>query len=429
MSATCLTTIGSLLCKCIRRWREAYADTLFRWEDRDGDVKPLSGQHHLFLSGDATPQKISAATSNGEANASNPITILYDTKNASLVYDCQEAGVIRRSISLDFHLHITPSDELSRLSEFREGSQVEGMEIIDLLTSCPEEGYEVHFQRLLCNPKSLAAMVQMLSRIDPPAPCYCAPPSNAAFSKRVDDYKRDNVASIPPEILNFGKDIQVSGIYSTPMVFLQNLTTKACRDVHLPLGWDLFPYKVTDDIREVARKYFRDMSEKSVGMRIGAYMSTLMKTPYSSQDLLSTAQLQGLAEQIVQGSLELMTDGYVSIADVLLCILSFVQALGRALNGPNEAQGRSESWFDESGLHLYRTRCLYLFWCVDFLLDYLEKPIEGPFMMMRMRKEDIASMRVQGESMARMLLRNWVAWGLFVEGLPKGGFRVKKASA
>jgi hypothetical protein len=393
-------------------------------------VKPLSGQHHLFLSGDATPQKIIAATSTGGANASNPTTILYDTKNASLVYDCQEAAVIRHSISLDFHLHITPKDELSRLSELRADlSQAEGMELIELLTSCPEEGYEMHFQRLLCNPKSLAAMVQMLSRIDPPAPCPCSTPSNAAFLKRVDDYKRDNVASIPPETLNFEHDIQVSGIYTTPMVFLQNLTSKACRDVHLPLGWNLFPYETTDDTREVARKYFRDMSEKSVGMRIGAYMSTLMKTPYSPQDLLSTAQLQELAEQIGHASLELITLGYVSIADVLPCIPSFVQALGRALNGPKEAQGRSESWFDESGLHLYRTRCLYLFWCVEFLVDYLGKPIEGPFMMMRMRKADIASIRGQVESLARMLLRNWVAWGLFVEGLPKGGFRVKKASA
>jgi hypothetical protein len=302
------------------------------------------------------------------------------------------------------------------------------MELIDLLTSCPEEGYEAHFQRLLYNPKSLAAMVQMLSRISPPDPCPCAPSSNAAFLKRVDDYKRDNVASIPPEILNFENDIQVAGRYSTPMVFLQNLTTKACRDVHLPLGWDLFPYNAIDDIREVARKYFRDISEKSVGTRIGAYMSTLMKAPYSPQDLLSTAQLQGLAEQIGHGSLELITTGYVSVADVFPCIPSFVQALGRALNGPKEAQGCAESWFDESGLHVFRTRCLYLFWCVDFLVDYLRKPFEGPFMMIQMGKEEIASMRGQAESMARMLLRNWVAWGLFVEGLPKGGFRVSRSS-
>jgi len=407
-----------------------------RWENRQGQVKRASGAHHLFLTGERTPRCLNAATVNTNFNAGIPQTILYDMRNASLVYECQDEDPVRHSISLDFHLQST-SDEDNTPDKDRglfsglkpEDVQPDSMELIDLLTSYPVPGYKAHFQRLLGNPKSIGAIIQMLSRLDPPALCPRSSSSHEQYLRRVESCKQENLAKIPPEILSIKHDVQVSGRYSFPAGFLQNLARKACRDVHLPLGWDLFPHELTDGGREIARKYFRDLPERSVAGRIESYTCTLMKMPNLPQDLLSTEQLQNLANHIAKGSWELVSDGYVSTPGILPYIPSFVQALGSVLNGRKEAQHSAEAFYDATGFQIYRSRCLYLFWCVDFLVNYLGKPIEGPHMVGRLKMDEIVKMKSHADTMARLLLRNWVAWGLFVEGLPKDGFRVGASTA
>ncbi|OAG23075.1 hypothetical protein CC77DRAFT_1017907 [Alternaria alternata] len=56
------------------------------------------------------------------------------------------------------------------------------------------------------------------------------------------------------------------------------------------------------------------------------------------------------------------------------------------------------------------------------------KPVTGAFMIMD-ADTAIADARDIGREVHRMaivFLRNWMAWGLFVEGLPQRGFFVRR---
>jgi hypothetical protein len=49
-------------------------------------------------------------------------------------------------------------------------------------------------------------------------------------------------------------------------------------------------------------------------------------------------------------------------------------------------------------------------------------------MMMETEKAKMGALKIRGEvaRVAAFLLRNWVAWSLFVDGLPQGGFFVRR---
>jgi hypothetical protein len=144
--------------------------------------------------------------------------------------------------------------------------------------------------------------------------------------------------------------------------------------------------------------------------------------------LVSTANLQKYAKMLEQRCLELIGIGFTDDAHRLPSMAALVCAVGNAIHGLKEVQVVTDPWIEESDLQVYRTRCLYLFWCADWLVCYLVKPVAGPFMAI---DEDraIAGARNLGKEVrqiATVLLRNWVAWGLFVEGLPQGGFFVRR---
>ncbi|KAF2030686.1 hypothetical protein EK21DRAFT_65071, partial [Setomelanomma holmii] len=397
------------------------------WETRDALVSSASSSHHLFLSGDTRPQQLSIATEMREENeAGGPIAIIYDSRNAALVYECQDPEVTRYSLSLDFHLRTTANDVLCGLQDFKcDETYLSRLTYNDLLTGPTILDYNRHFDRLLFSPESLEIMVDRLRAIDISQPEHPQALSYDAFDQRVKAYKDENHSRIPPAILSMENDIRVSGLYASAALFFDNVCFKARRDVHLPLGWDLFPHDVTDDSREWARKQLRDSTGERVAQRLGEYAAALVKMPHTYRDLLSTAKLQSLANNVHKRCLELTSDGYIDPLSVLPSVASFAFALGKAINRPKEIQANVEPWIEEVDCQIYRTRCLYLFLCADWLADYLGKPLKGPFMLRTHGPKVIKRLRGEVTLMASVLLRNWVAWGMFVEGLPRGGDRIR----
>lgn len=395
------------------------------WEEGKVHVDAMSGSHHLFLSGDVTPQPLNTASSDSGNCANAPLTIMFDSRNASLFYQCQSSEVTRHSISLDFHLHTTCDEMLELLQVFKKDkSHLEGDDLMKLLTTFPSPQYGDHFQRLLFSPESLEKIFDKLGKIQVPE----AHPSSTLqnnFMKQIEDYKHENQRQIPRDILCMQQDVLISGTYSSMAIYLQHVICKARRDVHLPLGGDLFPYNAIDKEREYARKYIRDVSAEVVARRLTEYESVLTKFPYTTRDLLSTAQLQGFAVTVENWCQQLCGTGFISPSGILAHLPLLIRALGLALNGKKEVHVNPQPCINEKDLQIYRTRCLYLFWCADWLVDYLGKPIEGPHMLWQDSKEKLVVWRANVEMVASMLLRNWVAWGLFVEGLPKGEMRIR----
>jgi hypothetical protein len=396
------------------------------WQEREGQSEQLSGNHSVFRSGEAnTWQPLTMASLREELEAGVGLTIVYDARNAALVYECQEEKVARRSINLDFHLHTTPEDMLALHSiSGHDGPPSAGSTFFDLLTKAPTPNYRINFDHHLYHPVRIQAIMQMLSKVDVPAP----PPrwsSHAKLIQRIQAYRQENQSHIPPAVIRMEQDVRASGTYYSLPEFLERVAMKARRDVHLPIGCDLFPYDPIDDTREFMRKYFRDMSDHMVSKRLTEYTTTLIPASYSPQDLLSTAQLQSLAEETETKAHELTANGYVSTDNRLASIPFFVRALSKSLNGKKELEVSADPSFDATDFHIYRTKCLYLFWCADFVVDYLGRPLEGQFMIARLDNGRASVLRNRAEFVARCLLRNWVAWGTFVEGLPAGKFTVR----
>jgi hypothetical protein len=393
------------------------------WEESDISTNTI-GEHHIFQSGDATPRMLAMASPIKSDRHSTLLTVLYDSKNAALAYECQEQTVIRKSISLDFHVNAV-SDDVIHLLHCREPDELEyeDLTLAELVTNFPNSNYYNHFHRLLFSPESLQAIVEKLLSIDIAAP-KLPPQTQSDFQQRLDTYSRENIFHIPPQILSLEKDLLVSGTFSSVESFLELLSVKAQRDAHLPIGSDLFPHDAVDQSREWARKFLRDSVCHIVSRRLAAYTPALTQSPYTAHDILSTIQLHGLANIITTRCLELVSTGYTDPYHMLPSLPSFATVLGNAINGLKEVQVLAEPWIDERDFQIYRTRCLYLFWCADWLVDYLGKPIEGPFMLREVGIKEMVALRGSVVVMARLLLRNWVAWGLFVEGLPSEGFWV-----
>ena len=84
-----------------------------------------------------------------------------------------------------------------------------------------------------------------------------------------------------------------------------------------------------------------------------------------------------------------------------------------------------EPWVTDEDLLLYCTRSLYLFWCADCLARYPVRLKRGSIMLREVRDVKIVKLREEATHIAKVLLKNWVAWTLFVESLPKGAFNVR----
>ena len=183
---------------------------------------------------------------------------------------------------------------------------------------------------------------------------------------------------------------------------------------------NLFPQTLLDENREPARKLFRDRSSDDIQACLEPYATILINT-YRSQDLISTSGLRRLATNINSCCFKLIADGFVDDGCYLHSIAALASDFGSALDGSKEVQMAPEPCFDIEDLLIYRTRCLYLFWCADWLASYLKNPTIGPFMMVDAReaREWLVGMSNDMGNAAKLLLRNWVAWGLLME---KNGF-------
>ncbi|KAF1842974.1 uncharacterized protein K460DRAFT_367892 [Cucurbitaria berberidis CBS 394.84] len=395
------------------------------WETQEEQATSASGKHHIFLTGDATPRPLEILNPT-QAKDNAPVTIIYDSRSAALYYDCPEPEAVRNSVTLDFHLNTITDSDIQLLSASSEEMELEEITLTKLLTSFPVVDYTTRFHRLLFDTESLNAIVAKLATIDVPTP-QPVPNTSKPLLERFEIYKRENWARVPPLIKSIENDIPISGTYSSAGNFLDTLIMKARRDVHLPIGMNLFPQTPLAENRECARKLVRDLPGEFVEDRLMNYASTLTVS-YTSLDLLSTLDLHKIATQIERRCLEIIVKGFVDNACHIPSIAALASAFGSALNGSKEIHVAPEPWVDDSDMQVYRTRCLYLFWCADWLVCYLGKPEMGPFMVIdgESIKEGLVRVRAEIGRAAQLLLRNWAAWSMFVEGLPKGGFFVRR---
>ncbi|CAA9959022.1 hypothetical protein PTMSG1_02550 [Pyrenophora teres f. maculata] len=400
------------------------------WETYEGRTVGPSGNHSVFMTGEATPQPLLDLSAHGEGTSSSPVTILYDPRHAALYYDCQDSAAVRRGVSLDFHLNTLTDDILRLLSPPSSETSSGKLTLSKLVTEFPILNYTSHFHDLLFNSDSLVAMLTKLSTITIPPRSNLSGDSQRLREERFEAYKNDNWAHLPQEVKLMESDICLEGTYPTPMNFLNSVTLKARRDVHLPIGMDLFPHTLIAENMEWARKFIRDMSKDTISKRLSCYAHSLVETAYCTKDLISTPNMREVARLFEVSCLELTAFGFVGESLQLLSMAALVHALGVAIDGLKEVQLSTEPWIEETDLQIYRTRCLYFFWCVDLFVCFLEKPVMGPFTTIGVEtaKSKIEDIKKEVYPLAKRLLRNWVAWSLFVDSLPEGGFCVRQPS-
>jgi hypothetical protein len=397
------------------------------WETQDDMMVGPLGIHNVFLTGDATPRSLVTVGAQDQDGAVSPMTILYDSGHAALYYDCEDPNVVRNSISFDIHLNSITDDDIRLLSSPSEVATTDELTLTELLTCFPIDNYTHHFHNLLFSDASVNAILTKLTTLDVPPPPLVPNTTHQHLSTRFELYKKENISHLPPAIMRLEHDIPLSGTYAEPALFLDTVILKARRDIHLPNGMNLFPQSAYDDNRERARKFMRDLPEDLISTRIASYALALVETGYTAGDLLPTLHLHKVAKMLEQRCLELIGIGFVDDGGQLPSIAALAAAFGEALNGIKEVQIEPEPWVESGDLQVFRTHCLYLFWCADWLVCYLVKPTPGPYMMVNAEKAtgDLRRMWNEVVQVATLLLRNWVAWGLFVEGLPQGGFFVR----
>lgn len=397
------------------------------WEVHDKLIAGPSGEHSIFLTDDAEPRTLATPGPIKDDQASSPLCIIYNSRHATLYYDCQDLDAIRKSVSLDFHLNTITNDDIQLLSNAEAEPDDENLTLSKLITTFPVKNYTDHFNRLLFTSESPRIMLDTLSTLDVSEIKSAPDQRNHKLQQRFEMFKKENLTRIPPAILSMAVDIPLLGSYKSSGGFLDSVYIKARRDVHLPIGHDLFPQTEISEGREWTRKFIRDLPEDLISRQLAKYAQIVKQCPYTAGDLLTTATLRKLAIQMEQRCLELIGIGFIDKTGHLPSVAALALAFGRAIDGPKEVHVTPEPWIDGADLQIYRTRCLYLFWCADWLVCFLVKPTDGPFMMLETRRiqEDLIKVRAQMIRIARLLLRNWVAWGLFMEELPQSGFHVR----
>jgi hypothetical protein len=398
------------------------------WETRDGEAAVPSGNHTVFLTGDATPRPLVALRTQEEDGANSPIAILYDCGHAALYYDCDDPDIIRKSTSVDLHLNTILDEDIQLLDGSSSNAFRGKLSLTKLVTDFPIAQYATHFHNLLFDSVALNVILTKLGTLDvPPAPTM--PNSGQCLlEERFETYKKDNWAHLPLEVKRMKTDVYLEGTYPTAVSFLDNVVRKARRDVHLPVGVSLFPQSPMDGNWEWARRFIRDLPKDLILTRLAYYAPALVDSAYTTRDLTPTANLHKFAKLLERRCLELIGMGFIDGESRLPSMAAMACAFGNAINGLKEVQIVAEPWIEDLDLQVYRTRCLYLFWCADWLVCYLVKPVTGPFMIINADMA-IAGARGIGREVCRMaivFLRNWVAWSLFVEGLPQGGFFVRR---
>lgn len=366
------------------------------WESRKEKSGSPSGQHHVFLTGDATPHTLTTLKDAQLEGVGSPMIILYNSRSAALYYDCHDVEAVRHSINLDFHVNVVTDSDLEMLSvRHPDAVELEHLTLTQLLVNFPIYDYNSHFDRLLFDPESLSLIFSKLSLFDIPisAPTSSQTCTKSTLEKRFEAYVNDNHAQIPPAILDMEHDIKVSGTYGSLSSLMHIICFKARRDVHLNLGMNLFPQHPTTQHQELARKYFRDLPGDVVSQRIMHYTQTITRHSFTSNDLIPAPQLKALGLRIEMCCFELLSVGFIDSAFMLPSIASFAAAVGSALDGPKEYEITADPCIQDADLEIFRTRCLYLFWCADWLARYLARPCQGSIMVMEVKQQDLVELR------------------------------------
>jgi hypothetical protein len=381
------------------------------WEELNGQSKGASGQHHVFLSGnvtDSTPLETAYLVHASHTQAAS--IILYDQHNAALVYESQQKDAVRHSLSLDFMLQ-TGDDNLFDLFTTPKAVPIK---LSTLLLGHPTPNYGYHFERLLFAPASLEALVGKLSSVDM-AEVPCTTIDN--FMEKANAWHNEERARIPASIC-LEYDTRITCVSTSKDNLLSCLSHRAFRDLHMHIGCDFFPENTVEEFREYARLWIRDMSFTQVSQRLACYKTTLGTVPFATSGMLPTSQLHGLSLRIARKCRELIGSGFIDPTGVLASLPFFVSALGKALNGPKQIETVQEFEVGFLDLQTYRTRCLYLFLCADWLMQYSNTPVRGLCMLPDADKV-LCDVTTGGyKSNTIQLLQNWIIWGLLMENLP-----------
>lgn len=85
------------------------------WEVHNTTLSRPSGNHTVFLRGAPVPQPQITLSRSSQDDQSGAIMIMYDCRNAALWYDCHDSAVVRRGISLNFHINTVNEQDIELL--------------------------------------------------------------------------------------------------------------------------------------------------------------------------------------------------------------------------------------------------------------------------------------------------------------------------
>ncbi|OAL52949.1 hypothetical protein IQ07DRAFT_584949 [Pyrenochaeta sp. DS3sAY3a] len=221
-----------------------------------------------------------------------------------------------------------------------------------------------------------------------------------------------------PKRLNPVITVPVSGLYTNSKEFLTTLIVKAKSEACLSLGSNLQTWDI-----EAAKGFFENLLDEVYSDRLNDHAAVLTKEEYSDRDLLPTTVMCEAAEAIHKDCQILIALGCRDADSIMPCVAALALSLGKALH-ENKAEHTAEAPAVPStqslDFQVFGTRCLYLFWCAEWLSGYLvgsreENEEKGMIKYMESAIWNMAAVRRSTACIAGSLLRNWVAWRMFTE--------------
>ncbi|KAH6633535.1 hypothetical protein C7974DRAFT_309785 [Boeremia exigua] len=394
------------------------------WEKHNSVWINPSGTHTVFRKGASVPQSLTTLSAASKGEQTGPIVVLYATSNAALWYDCKDTTAVRRSISLDFHVNtITDQDPEILSTPDVSVHKIKNPTLAQLVTRFPVKGYNKTFHRLLFADDSIQRALDKLASLVIPLPLPQSPSSKNNVHHRYRVWWKSNLDSVSAAPRPM-PSIPISGVYDDLTAFVNCLSFNAHRDIYLEVGMDLLPRSPADADSEYAWRSIRDQPGLYIFRKLFEYERHLTM-PYTGADLQSTIQICRIGRWVRDVCSQLISAGYTEGFSLLSAIGSLSASLGDAMNGLKQADVTLEPWVTDMDLDAFRVKSLCLFWCADWLARYLMNPQKGSMMVYEFQGGAMVSLREEAAQTARVLLRNWVAWSLLVDRLPKGGFTVQ----
>jgi hypothetical protein len=393
---------------------------MLAWELHDKRLTKPSGWFTLMRKGVAQGQSLQNFAPAYQEGPAGPVAVIYNPREAALRYDCQSTRAIRYSVSLDLHVNTVTNEDVDLLSsaDFL-ASKPAALTLWDLVTHFPIPNYDEAFHRLLFADGAFDQALDILALFNVPVePTQLSGAPHDVLERQYQEWHLNNLASIPL-VLRGVPGIRISGTHASFGDFVTAVYHKAFQDIHLTLGKDMVPQSPIDAEREYARKFIRDRPDETVSQSIVEYQQYLV-TPYTSADLITTGKLCEYGRCLGEMSFRLSGMGFVDDEGLLPAIGSLAACLGDAVDGWKECWVAEDVLVKAEDLVIFRVKSLYLFWCADWLARYLSRPQQGPYMVSGPRDQEFEHDKGRPVQIATLLLRNWVAWSLVAEALPKG---------